>query len=120
MFKYNLRFWAAWVLTRDQNSIRLYRSCYSGSLKCGTGGLTQEWALARDTMASILKFVQNLERFLEKVFQEQTFLPTTTIVRSTENEVELLLPTEVAETQGYRISPLKECRVSFKVTEYYP
>ena len=68
----------------------------------------------------VLKFVQNLERFLKRVFQEQTFLPTTTIVRSTENEVELLLPVEVAETQGYRISPLKGCRVSFKVTEYYP
>ena len=25
-----------WVLTQDQNSVHLYRSCYSGPLKCGT------------------------------------------------------------------------------------
>ena len=25
-----------WALTRDKNSIRLYRSCYSGPLKCST------------------------------------------------------------------------------------
>ena len=31
---YNSQFWAAWALTRDQNSIRLYRSCYSGPMKC--------------------------------------------------------------------------------------
>ena len=30
-------------------AIRLYRSCYSGPLKCGTWALTREWALARDT-----------------------------------------------------------------------
>ena len=42
--KHNSRFWPAWALTQDQNSIRLYRSCYSDPLKCGT------WALARDTM----------------------------------------------------------------------
>ena len=41
--KHNLRFWTAWALTQDQNSICLYRSCYSGPLKCGT------WALAQDT-----------------------------------------------------------------------
>ena len=44
-------FWPAWALTWDQNSIRLYKSCYynSGPLKCGTWALTQEWALAQDT-----------------------------------------------------------------------
>ena len=53
---------------------------------------------------------------MERIFQEQTFIPTTKIVRSTENEVELLLPTEVAETQGYKISARKECRVSLRNT----
>ena len=43
VLKHNSRFSPAWALTRDQNPIRLYRSCYSGPLKCGT------WALARDT-----------------------------------------------------------------------
>ena len=40
--KHNLQFWPAWVLTRDQNFIRLYRSCYSGPLKCSTWALTRE------------------------------------------------------------------------------
>ena len=45
--KHNSQFWSAWALTQDQNSIRLYRSCYSGPLKCGTctWALTWEWAL---------------------------------------------------------------------------
>ena len=37
--KHNSQFWPTWVLTQDQNPICLYRSCYSGPLKCGT------WAL---------------------------------------------------------------------------
>ena len=45
----NSRLWTTWALTRDQDSIRLYRCCYSASLKCGTWALTQERALARDT-----------------------------------------------------------------------
>ena len=49
MLKHISRFWLAWAPTRDQNFIRLYRSCYSGPLKCGTWALTQEWALAWDT-----------------------------------------------------------------------
>ena len=48
--KYNLRFWPAWALTQDQKPIRLYRSCYSGPLKCATWAPIWEWALARDTM----------------------------------------------------------------------
>ena len=56
--------------------------------------------------------IQNLERYLEKMFQEQTFLATAKIVRSTESEIELILPTEVAETQGYKILTHTECRVS--------
>ena len=48
--KYNSRYWPAWALTQDQNPIRLYRSCYSGPLKCSAWALTREWALARDTM----------------------------------------------------------------------
>ena len=47
--KHNSQFWPTWALTRDQNSIYLNRSCYSGSLKCGTWTLTREWVLARDT-----------------------------------------------------------------------
>ena len=47
--KHNSRFWTAWALTRDQTSICLYRSCYSGPFKCGTWALTREWALAQDT-----------------------------------------------------------------------
>ena len=45
--KYNsrYRFWPTWVLTWDQNSICLYRSCYSGPLKFGIWALTREWAL---------------------------------------------------------------------------
>lgn len=58
--------------------------------------------------------VQNLERYLERTFQQQTFLATTKIVRSTENEIELILPTVVAETQGYKIFTHKECRVSLR------
>ena len=49
MLKHNSRFWPTWALTWDQNPIRLYRSCYSGSLKCGAWVLTQEWVLAQDT-----------------------------------------------------------------------
>ena len=47
--KPHLRFWPTWVLTREQNSIHLYRSCYSGPLKCGTW----TWALTRDTTVLI-------------------------------------------------------------------
>ena len=47
--KCNLRFWPTWVLTQDQNSIRLYGSCCSGPLKWGTWVLTREWALVRGT-----------------------------------------------------------------------
>jgi hypothetical protein len=50
--KHYSRFWPAWALTWDQNPIRLYRSCYSDPLKCGTWALTREWALARDTTVS--------------------------------------------------------------------
>ena len=32
------------MLTRDQNSTRLYRTCYRGGLKCGTRALTRGWA----------------------------------------------------------------------------
>ena len=47
--KHNSQFWPAWALTREQNSVHLYRSCYSGPLKYSTWVLTREWALARDT-----------------------------------------------------------------------
>ena len=47
--KHTLLFWPAWALTRDKNSIRLYRSCYIDSLKCGAWAFTQKWALAQDT-----------------------------------------------------------------------
>ena len=40
--KHNSQFWPAWVLTRDQNSIRLYRNCYIYPLKWGTWALTPE------------------------------------------------------------------------------
>ena len=40
--KHNSRYWPAWALTRDINSIRLYRSCYIDPLKCGTRVLTQD------------------------------------------------------------------------------
>ena len=45
----NSWFLAAWALTQGQNSICLYRSCYSVPLKCGSWALTREWALAQDT-----------------------------------------------------------------------
>ena len=49
VLKHNSQFWPAWALTRDQNPICLYKSCYSGPMKCGTWVLlTWEWALARD------------------------------------------------------------------------
>ena len=51
--KHNLRFWPAWALTRDQNSIRLYRSCCIDPLKWGTWALTREWALAQDTTVHV-------------------------------------------------------------------
>ena len=50
--KHNSQFCPTWALTRDQNSIRLYRSCYIDPLKWGTWALTREWALARDTTVS--------------------------------------------------------------------
>ena len=31
----------------------MYRGCYIGPLKCGTWALTQEWALAQDTMVFV-------------------------------------------------------------------
>ena len=40
------------------NSIRLYRRCYSAPLKCGTWALSQEWALARDTMVILNNTVE--------------------------------------------------------------
>ena len=43
VLKHNSRFWPAWALTRDINSIGLYRSCHIDPLKCAT------WALAWDT-----------------------------------------------------------------------
>ena len=49
MLKHNSQFWPTWALTWDQNPICLYRSCYSGPLKCSTWVLTQEWVLAWDT-----------------------------------------------------------------------
>ena len=39
VLKHNSRFWAAWVLTQDQNSMHLYRSCYSGPLKYAYPGV---------------------------------------------------------------------------------
>ena len=52
--KHNSRFWPTWVLTQDQNPIHLYRSCYSGPLKCDTWALTRKWALPRDTTVIII------------------------------------------------------------------
>ena len=53
---HNSRFWPTWVLTWDQNPIRLtmYGNCYSGPLKCSTWALTREWALARDTTVLVI------------------------------------------------------------------
>ena len=48
--KHKSLFWPAWTLTQDIFSIRLYRSCYIDLLKCSTWALTQEWALAQDTV----------------------------------------------------------------------
>ena len=47
--EYTSQFWPVWALTRDIISIRLYISCYTDPLECGTWALTREWALARDT-----------------------------------------------------------------------
>ena len=55
--KHNLRFWPAWVLTWDINSICLYGSCNSDPLKFGTWALTREWALARDTTVIPTHFI---------------------------------------------------------------
>ena len=52
--KHNSRFWPAWALTRDQNSMHLYRSCYIDPLKWGTWALTWQWALAQDTTVVII------------------------------------------------------------------
>ena len=54
--KHNSQFWSARALTWDQNSIRLYRSCYRGPLKCGTSVLTREWVPARDTMVHVAMY----------------------------------------------------------------
>ena len=54
--KHNSRFWPAWALTRDINSICLYGSCNSDPLKFGTWALTREWALARDTTLHTFKY----------------------------------------------------------------
>ena len=52
--KHNSQFWPTWALTRDINSIFLYRSCYIEPLKCGTWALTWEWVLARDTTVLVV------------------------------------------------------------------
>ena len=56
-------------VTRDQNSIRLYRSCYSDPLKCGTWMLTREWALARDTMVCTGNVSENSTPVLWEIAQ---------------------------------------------------
>ena len=61
--KHKSRFWPAWALIQDQNSIRLYRNCYSDPLKCSAWAwawaLTREWAPARDAMVIAVQLLHN-------------------------------------------------------------
>ena len=45
-------------------------------------------------------YMQNLERYLEKTFKNQTFLLVSKMFCSTEKKIELKIPTD---TQGYQI-----------------
>lgn len=56
-------------------------------------------------------FVQNLERYLEKTFKDQHFLPETTLIRSTEDNIELQIPTNI---EGYKVTTNIGCKVSCK------
>ena len=56
-----LQFQQAWVLTWDINCMYLYGSCYIDPLKFGTWELSEEWALAQDTIA--LFTLANLARY---------------------------------------------------------
>ena len=42
---------------RDQNSICLYRNCYSGPSKCGSWALARERVLAQDTTVCVRMYV---------------------------------------------------------------
>ena len=44
--------------------------------------------------------MQNLGRYLQKTFKDQTFLPTSTLFDSTESEIKLQIPTD---TPGYKV-----------------
>ena len=55
--KHNSRFWPAWALTQNINSICLYGSCNSDPLKFSTWALTREWALAWDTTGYIIIYI---------------------------------------------------------------
>ena len=61
------------MLTQDQTSIRLYRSCYIDSLEWGTWAPTQEWTLAWDT--KVLEHVWFLPSSLLK--NHQLLIPDT-------------------------------------------
>ena len=55
---------------------------------------------------------QNLKRYLEKEFKSREFRLTYEFVRSIENEIELKIPTDTIEKQGYKIVTYKRCQVS--------
>ena len=46
----------------------IHKGCYIGPLKCGIWALTQEWALAQDTMVFVteLAIITDLARFLHR------------------------------------------------------
>jgi hypothetical protein len=58
----------------------------------------------------IYDYLQNLERYLDKTFKDQRFLPMNKTVRLTGNKIELEIPSEV--TQGYKVATYMGCQVS--------
>ena len=56
--------------------------------------------------------LQNLERYLKNEFESQKFQLTYEYVHSIENKIELKIPTDTVEKQGYKIVTYKRCQVS--------
>ena len=54
--------------------------------------------------------MQNLERYLEKTFKDQTFLPISKLFDSIESEINLQMPT-ATKTPGYKVMTYMESQV---------
>ena len=77
VLKHKLQFWPAWVLTWDQNSIHLYRSCYTGPLKYHGMymGLAQDTVVHVHACTCIIHNVYRCMNMAENMYTIIIFVP---------------------------------------------